>query len=110
MQAEWEKLSNQARFIKMIIDGQLVVSKKKKTVLVSELKAKGFKAIPKVVDARKEGEFEAVVENQGRTEEENDEDQAIGATDYDYLLGVSPVNLSLEFLMLTSADGNLVSD
>lgn len=89
MQAEWEKLSNQARFIKMIIDGQLVVSRKRKHVLVTELKAKDFLRIPRIVDARKEGEFEAVVENEGRTEEEAEEDRAIGATDYDYLLGVS---------------------
>jgi len=89
MQAEWEKLSNQARFIKMIIDGQLVVSRKKKNVLVTELRAKDFKRIPRIVDARKEGEFETVVENEGRTEEEAEEDRAIGATDYDYLLGVS---------------------
>jgi DNA topoisomerase-2 len=43
MQKDLEKLSNQARFIQMIIDGKLVVSKKKKKDLVAELKQKNFK-------------------------------------------------------------------
>ncbi len=85
MNSDLEKLSNQSRFIKMIIDGKLVVSKKKKLILVAELKEKNFKAIPKIADARKEGEFEAVVDNA----DEAQEDRQIGANDYDYLLGVS---------------------
>ena len=69
----------------MIIDGKLVVSKKKKKDLVSELKQKGFKAFSKVVDATKDGEFEPALEN----EEETEEDVETGASAYDYLLGVS---------------------
>lgn len=86
LEADLEKMSNQARFIKMIIDGSLIVNKKKKSTLVAELKAKDFKAIPKIVDARKEGEFEPVVEEQ---DEASDELKEAGANDYDYLLGVS---------------------
>ena len=68
----------------MIIDGKLVVSKKKKKILVVELKQKGFKAFPKTVDASKEGESEPVVE----IEEDNDENVETEASAYDYLLGV----------------------
>ena len=68
----------------MIIDGKLVVSKKKKKVLVVELKQKGFKAFPKILDASKEGESEPVVEN----EDGNDENVETEASAYDYLLGV----------------------
>src|SRR2546423_4191009 len=78
-----EKLSNQARFVKEIIDGKLVVSKKKKLALVEELRSKGYKPFPKVIEATKEGELEAVLEN-----EEAMEDEKTGASDYDYLLGV----------------------
>lgn len=83
-QKELDKLSNQARFVQMIVDGKLVVSKKKKADLVEELKKKGFKAIPKVVDATKLGELEPIADN-----DEVEEDVDTGASSYDYLLGVS---------------------
>lgn len=67
----------------MIIDGKLVVAKKKKAVLVAELQKLGFKPIPKVADAKKLGELEDVVE------EDEDSDAEAGQNDYDYLLGVS---------------------
>lgn len=95
MTKDLEKLTNQARFVQMIIDGQLVVSKKKKTDLVKELKAKNFKPIAKVVDAIKEGELAPIADN----DEENEEDIETGASSYDYLLGVSV----LKQLALTTA-------
>ena len=70
----------------MIIDGKLVVSKKKKLVLVQELKEKGFKAMPKRADAIKEGELAPIADVD---EEEEEEDSQTGAAVYDYLLGVS---------------------
>lgn len=76
-------MTNQARFIRMIIDGQLVVSKKKKADLVAELRKKDFKPISRVRDAVAAGETELVVEN-----DEDDADAVVGANVYDYLLGV----------------------
>lgn len=67
----------------MIIDGELVISKKKKADLIAELRAKGFRAFSKVLDASKAGESEAVVED------EEIEGADVGANGYDYLLGVS---------------------
>lgn len=98
MQQDLEKLSNQAKFIRMIVDNKLVVSKKKKAVLVAELREKGFKAITKVADARKQGEFEPMVENEDGDAEQA-EHKETGATDYDYLLGVSDKNLVRESLL-----------
>ena len=86
MHKELEKLSNQARFIQMIIDGKLVVSKKKKKDLVAELKQKGFKPFAKVADASKQDELEPARDDEAETEE----DVEMGASAYDYLLGVSP--------------------
>jgi DNA topoisomerase II len=83
MQKELDKFTNQARFVQMIIDGKLVISKKKKALLISELKEKGFKAFPKVSDAVKAGEAEQVVEED--SEEANVE---VASNAYDYLLGV----------------------
>ncbi|KAK4991478.1 DNA topoisomerase 2 [Elasticomyces elasticus] len=94
MQRELDKLSNQSRFIKMIIDGKLVVSKKKKKDLVTELKRLNFKPFPKVIDAKKQGEFEAVVEE----DNDNDDDAEVeaGASDYDYLLGMAIWSLTMD--------------
>ena len=79
----------------MIIDGKLIVSKKKKKDLVAELKQKGFKAFPKTSDASKAGESEPVLEtnmdsNEGS--EETDEGLELEASSFDYLLGVSALS------------------
>ena len=100
--AEWnkelEKFTNQARFIQMIIDGKLIVSKKKKKDLVAELKQKGFKAFSKTTDASKEGESEPVLETNMDSNEENDDNLELEASSYDYLLGVC--TMSAEFFGL----------
>ena len=92
MQKELEKFTNQARFVQMIIDGKLVVSKKKKLVLVAELKKLGFKPFPKVADAIKEGELAPIAEN----DEETEEDAETGASVFDYLLGMPIWSLTQE--------------
>ncbi|KAB8234302.1 DNA topoisomerase 2 [Aspergillus alliaceus] len=93
LQKELERLSNQARFVQMIIDGKLVVSKKKKHVLVAELKEKGFKPFPKVAEAVKAGEAEPVVEEET---EEDDQDAEVLSNAYDYLLGMAIWSLTQE--------------
>jgi len=91
MQKELEKLSNQSRFVQMIIDGKLVVSKKKKSVLVAELHKLNFKPIPKLADAKKQGETEDALED-----DDDSEDAAPGANDFDYLLGMAIWSLTQE--------------
>lgn len=95
MEKDLAKMTNQARFVQMIIDGKLVVSKKKKAALVAELKKLGFRAFPKVADAQKEGEFEAVVE-QDNQDESDDAETAASASDFDYLLGMAIWSLTQE--------------
>jgi DNA topoisomerase II len=92
MQRDLDKLSNQARFVQMIIDNKLTISKKKKTVLMAELKKLDFMAFAKVDDAKKAGEQQQVAE-----ESEDEEDAAIGAHDYDYLLGVWSFSASFHY-------------
>jgi hypothetical protein len=89
----------------MIIDGKLVISKKKKAVLIAELKEKKFRAFPKSTDAAKAGELEAFMEN-----EEEEEDASSGSNGYDYLLGVSSCSFLRHHDMLTYPDGSLVVD
>ncbi|KAJ5379735.1 DNA topoisomerase 2 [Penicillium cataractarum] len=93
LQKDLEKLSNQARFIMMIIEGTLVISKKKKSVLVLELKEKGFKPIAKIADAAKLGEDEPAMED---TEEVGDKDVEVLSSSYDYLLGMPMWSLTQE--------------
>ena len=72
----------------MIIEGKLVISKKKKLVLVAELKKLGFKGFPKFAEAIKEGELAPIAED----DEEAEQDIETGANAYDYLLGVGISN------------------
>lgn len=108
MEKDLVKWTNQARFIQMVCDGKLVVSKKKKLALCQELKNLKFKAIPK--DERmKEKELEPVLDNDDEQEAENDAET--GAADYDYLLGVSDcLKLTVVSLLTLMLDGHLVVD
>jgi DNA topoisomerase-2 len=94
---EYRKLKNQARFVTEIIDNKLIVSKKKKPVLVAELRKREYEPFPKVKDAQKAGEDDDVVEN----DEEVAADEDSGARDYDYLLGVRTVSRPYPTAFLT---------
>jgi DNA topoisomerase-2 len=94
MESQRAKLTNQARFVKAIIDGDLVVSKKKKAVLVAELDKAQYMRFPKIADAKKQGEFEAVVEQD--EDESDDAEVTAGANDFDYLLGMAIWSLTQE--------------
>ncbi|KAL8966214.1 MAG: hypothetical protein Q9183_003470, partial [Haloplaca sp. 2 TL-2023] len=91
MTKELEKFTNQARFIQMIINGDLVISRKKKVDLVKELQNKNFKPIVKVADKTKQGDAPMADED-----EENAQDADTGASSYDYLLGMPLWSLTKE--------------
>ncbi|OAQ94789.1 DNA topoisomerase 2 [Purpureocillium lilacinum] len=97
--AEWRKLQNQARFIKEIIDGDLIVGKKKKDVLVRELRQRKYEAFPRGKDLKKkatDGEDDA---SGGEDNGDEDDDMAdSGARDYDYLLSMPIWSLTAERL------------
>jgi hypothetical protein len=83
-----EKLENQVRFVQMIIRKELVVSGRKRLDIMNDLKAKGFKAFPKV--EKPKDEIEPTDEDEGAEEEEKTPDGG-----YDYLLNVSfQINVS----------------
>lgn len=82
--ADYRKLTNQYRFISEIIDGKLVVSKKKKSVLVQELRQRKYEPFPKGETGKKAQDEEEEFED-----EEEDEVAEGTAGDYDYLLSVS---------------------
>jgi DNA topoisomerase-2 len=90
-----DRLSNQARFIKCIIDGEITLSKRKRTDIVAELRKKDFRPFPKVAKAL----VAAAVDENGQ--EEEDADAEAGAdSDYDYLLSMSLSSLTAEKVSL----------
>ncbi|EXJ86810.1 DNA topoisomerase II [Capronia epimyces CBS 606.96] len=91
MHKSLKRLTNQARFIQMIIDGKLIISKKKKAVLIAELKNLGFDAYPKTEDPSKQREVLPVDE-----EEPEEDDGPVDASAYDYLLSMPLWSLTQE--------------
>ena len=67
----------------MICDSKLVVAKKKKQVLIEELRSLNFRSFPKVKDAKKAGEEEETVPDEDEDEGKNDAENG-----FNYLLGV----------------------
>jgi DNA topoisomerase-2 len=110
---ELKKLSNQARFIQMVIRGQLVVGGKKRKEIVAQLKKHSFPLFSKKKDAELAGELEPTLD-----EPEEDDSSAAAKKDddvgdgYNYLLGVSHLRESHHYSLanLTCycvADGHL---
>ena len=106
LQTASEKLTNQARFIQMIVDKQLVVSKRKKADIVIDLRKHGFRPFPKVAVAKEAGESQDAQEDEDEDNDGNDMNVASGkgkggskaetTGDYDYLLGMAISSLTKE--------------
>lgn len=79
-----------ARFIEEIIEDKIVVSRKKKAVLVQELRARKYRPFPKGESGKKakNTDEEMDQEEEGENEDEDLEASIPGGTDYDYLLSV----------------------
>ena len=93
LQLQFEKLSNQARFVKMIISKELVVSNRKKADIVDELRQKKFRPFPKVAKVKSVGDTEDAEEGAN----DDAEEAASGtSTDFDYLLSMAILSLTKE--------------
>ncbi|TFL06195.1 DNA topoisomerase [Pterulicium gracile] len=91
LQDGFEKLSNQARFIQMIVDKQLVISNRKKADIVGDLKKHEFRPYPK-------GPKAVTTETSPEQDEDDDEGETVMSTttDFDYLLSMGIWNLTKE--------------
>lgn len=88
-----DKLSNQARFIQMIISRELVISNRKRADIVAELRKKDFRPFPRSRKAHVAADPNA----------DDDEDEVEGAdSDYDYLLSMALYSLTAEKVPPTS--------
>ena len=86
----FERLTNQARFVQMIVNKDLVVSNRKKTDIIADLRKYKFRPFPKT-RAKTSGETEPA--------EEDDEEDGTQA-DFDYLLGMAIWSLTKEKVCL----------
>ncbi|XP_064095039.1 DNA topoisomerase 2-alpha-like isoform X2 [Macrobrachium nipponense] len=97
LEAEANRLSNQARFILEKCDGRLVVENKKKASMIEELQRKGYDSDP--VKAWKKQQ-ETTEEEEGSSDSDTDEFGSqvtvSSGPDYDYLLGMPMWNLTKE--------------
>ncbi|THG93975.1 hypothetical protein EW026_g7395 [Hermanssonia centrifuga] len=91
LQLELDRLTNQARFILMIVNKELVVSGRKKADIVVELRKRHFRAFSKPKKAKVAGETEPVVED-----EEEEEEEGNDSGDFDYLLNMAISSLTKE--------------
>lgn len=78
-----------ARFVEEIIDGKLVVSRKKRAVLVQELRDRKYEAFPRGESAKKARNTDEEMDQDEEDEADELESNVPGAGDYDYLLSVS---------------------
>ncbi|KAJ6627017.1 DNA topoisomerase [Mycena sp. CBHHK59/15] len=88
LQNIFEKLTNQARFVKMIVDKELVISNRKKADIVSDLRKHKFRPFPKISKAKEAGEEENALEEE--------EQGTSNGSDYEYLLGMAISSLTRE--------------
>ncbi|KAI6093516.1 type II DNA topoisomerase [Hypoxylon rubiginosum] len=82
--ADYRKLKNQARFIKEIMDSKLVVSRKKKQIIVEELREQKYEAFPRGQDKKTKSEDDEEGNDEGNDDVETD----TAANGYDYLLSM----------------------
>jgi DNA topoisomerase-2 len=108
LQKEAEVLSEKARFIKLVLKGEIKVKKRKIFDLIADLKKHAFKALREIKGPELQGEAEAEDEqDKEESEEESDEENASeelkrkkatkqGVKDYEYLVGMAIVTLTME--------------
>lgn len=97
---ECEVLSAKARFVKLVIEGRIVIRKRKIADLAQDLRKHGFKALRDLQGEQSEEKEEEAEEEEG-SEEEEDQDTSADVTkkavrDFEYLVGMPISTLTAE--------------
>merc|ERR1712161_148830 len=93
LRREQKMLSNRARFIEAVCTGDLIVSNRKRTDILSDLKDAGYDLFPKEKDKTKADERN----EEDESDSLNDTDSiAVLARGYEYLLGMKIWSLTFE--------------
>ncbi|KAB7496963.1 DNA topoisomerase 2-alpha [Armadillidium nasatum] len=97
LEAESNKLSNQARFILEKCDGRLTIENKKKKDMILELQRKGYDSDPVKAWKTAHNSENQTEEDEEETENESEvESSETSNLDYDYLLGMTMWTLTQE--------------
>ena len=91
-ESELKRMRNKTRFILAVVDGELSIGRKKKSVLVEELETLGFDKMPKTQKVAAAAAQEAM---DGENGENEDASETVGAS-FDYLLSMPLWNLTQE--------------
>ncbi|PKS09790.1 hypothetical protein jhhlp_004411 [Lomentospora prolificans] len=98
--SDYRKLKNQYRFIKEIMDSELVVNRKKKAMIIEELRERNYEAFPPKSMDKKQSTDEELGKDEdqegGVDDAEKETDQ--GARDFDYLLSMAIWSFTTERL------------
>lgn len=84
----YERLSNQARFVLMIIEKKLVINNRKKAQVVEDLRRLEFRPFPRKPQPKTAGDPDQMGEDDAEEEEVLDKNAVGTAGDYDYLLSM----------------------
>lgn len=102
LREEWKRLDNKVRFILAVVNKEIIISNRKKSDLLQELRDKSFDPFPpKPTKAKKTSGDEEVVEDEEGESSDDESDKKSKSKDknnkdYDYLLSMSLWSLTLE--------------
>ena len=87
-ESELKRMSNKTRFILAVVDGELTIGRKKKSVLVEELEAMGFDKMTKTQKVA------AAAQEAADGDDESEDTAEVAGASYDYLLSMPLWNLT----------------
>ncbi|CAB4268140.1 unnamed protein product [Prunus armeniaca] len=111
LEMELLKLENKVRFILAVVNGEIIVSNRRRADLFLELQQKGFTPFPKKTKAQ-EPEVAGAIEDTEETEENSESASGNGAriSDYEYLISMAIGTLTIERVQALCADRDKVNN
>ena len=102
-----KKIENKVRFIRCVVDNEIIVNNRKRADLFLELRQKNFDPFPK---KKKRAEPAAVGALEEEENEESPEAEGAEPSDYEYLLAMSIGTLTLEKIQELNAEKQKLVD
>ena len=103
LEIELQFISNKVRFIKMIISGELILNQRKKITIIQDMQNLGFTPHSKLKDPflkneKPEEEKEGSEDESNLQNKEVIKDEKLNMTEYDYLLKMSMISVTIELI------------
>jgi DNA topoisomerase-2 len=106
MKLDLKKLANKVRFIRCVVNNEIVVSNRKRADLFLELRQKNFDPFPKKKKTAEPAAVGAIEEEE--VEESPEAANEVDASDYEYLLSMAIGTLTLEKMQELNAQKDKV--